>query len=188
MNLKLIVPILFGSLFVLASNGEHGSGQEGGIPNIVFYQAVNVSIIFLAGYWFSRHKISAFFHEKRNKFLKDQESAKQALVNAEQEHHEVKTRLDKLKNNKLNTISKAKADANDLQKQILSDAEIMVKRLQREAELASKIELQRAKNELRELLLREAFNLSKKDISSKATAEDQKRLQNEFISKVEVAQ
>jgi F-type H+-transporting ATPase subunit b len=184
MNLKLILPILLAPIFAVAAGGAH----EGGVPNIVFYQAVNVFIIFAGVYWFAGHKVTAFFHEKRKKFLEDENRAKQALITAQQEHHEVKTRLDKLKNNRLNTISKAKADAGDLHKQILSDAALMSKRLQSEAEQAARIELQRAKNELRDLLVKEAFELSKKDISTKTTAEDQKRLQKEFISKVEVAQ
>lgn len=189
MNLKVIAFILFAaSVAVASSGGEHGGAHEGGVPKVVFYQLINVLILLCGIYWGMRHKVSAFFVEKRKKFLEEQERARQSLVAAEKEHHEVKTRLDKLKNNRLDTISKAKADASDLHKQILADADAMAKRLHIEAELAAKIELQRAKNELREQLVKEAFELSKRDITSKATAEDQKRLQKEFISKVEVAQ
>lgn len=188
MNFKILIPILLTSVYAVASGGEHGAAHQEGVPKVVLYQAINVAIIFIAAYWFARHKVSAFFHEKRQKYLQDQDKAKQALITAQHEHHEVKTRLDKLKNNRLDTISKAKADAQDLHKQIIADAKLMVKRLQTEAELAAKIELQRAKNELRSMLVKEAFELSKKDINTKTTAEDQKRLQKEFISKVEVAQ
>jgi F-type H+-transporting ATPase subunit b len=188
MNLKILIPILFASIVVVASGGEHGSGHEEGVPKVVLYQAINVFIILAAAYWFARHKVSAFFQDKRKKFIDDHNKVKQILITAQDEHHEVKTRLDKLKNNKLDTLSKAKADAGDLHKKILGDAEAMVKRLQLEAEQGAKIELQRAKNELRDLLVKEAFDLSQKDIGAKATAEDQKRLQREFISKVEVTQ
>lgn len=189
MNFKVVsIVLLVASVAVASSGGGHGTEHETGVPRVVIYQLINVLILFGGIYWGMRHKVSAFFTEKRKKFLEEQEKAKQSLVAAEKEHHEVKTRLDKLKNNRLDTISKAKADASDLHKQILADADVMAKRLHAEAELAAKIELQRAKNELREILVKEAFELSKKDITSKATAEDQKRLQKEFISKVEVAQ
>jgi F-type H+-transporting ATPase subunit b len=188
MNLKILLPILLVPILTFASGSEHGVIDHGGVPKVVLYQAINVLIIFLMGYWLARHKVTAFFKEKRKKYIEAQNKSKQALISAQNDHHEVKTRLDKLKSNKLDTLSKAKADASDLRKQILNDAELMAKRLENEAELAAKIELQRAKNELRDALLKEAFILSKRDISSKTTADDQKRLQKEFISKVEVAQ
>jgi F-type H+-transporting ATPase subunit b len=189
MNFKIIFLVfLSASVAAASSGGEGGSIHSTGVPSVVFYQLINVLILFGGIYWKLRHQVVSFFNEKRKKYLEEQEKAQKALIAAEHEHHEVKTRLDKLKNNRLDTISKAKADANDLHRQILADAGAMAKKLENEAELAAKIELQRAKNELRETLLKEAFELSHRDIAVKTTTDDQKRLQREFISKVEVAQ
>lgn len=185
---KLILFLtVFLSVVLKASEGGH-EGHEEGVPVIVLYQTINVAIIFAAAFWFGRHKVVSFFVEKQKAFLDAQNKAKLALEQAEHEHHAVKTRLDKLQSNKVDTISKAKADAHDMQKQIISDAEAMALKLKADAELAAKIEFQRAKNDLRNQLVKEAFELSRKNIVSTATKEDQKRLQKEFINKVQVAQ
>jgi F-type H+-transporting ATPase subunit b len=180
---------LFFSTLAQASAGEGPHGTDhGGIPTVVFYQAINVSIIIAVGVYLGRQKIVDFFHNKRNEFLQAQEKAQGILRLAEQEHHEVKTRLDKLKVTREESLSKAKADAVDLKRQILRDAESLAKKLKDEAILSSKIEIERAKHQLKEQLIREAFELSKKDLSSKATSDDQKKLQEDFISKVQVVQ
>jgi F-type H+-transporting ATPase subunit b len=125
---------------------------------------------------------------KRNQFLEAQERAQGVLRQAEHEHHEVKTRFDKLKITREESLSKAKADANDLRSQILLDAQSLAAKLKSEAQLSAKIEIERAKFQLKQQLVREAFELSKKDLSSKATSDDQRKLQQDFISKVQVVQ
>jgi F-type H+-transporting ATPase subunit b len=188
LKLILTVAAYFISFKALASaESGHGEGH-GEIPKVVYYQAINVGIIFIAGYCFGKQKIADFFHQKRQLFVDAQQKANKALDLAKHEHHDVKTRLDKLKHNRVDTISRANADANDLRKQIIADAELMAKKLKLEAEQASQIEIHRVKNELRDQLVREAFELSRKDINTKATAADQKRLQQDFINKVQVVQ
>lgn len=180
--------ILISTVTMASSDGGHGSGHDNGVPKVVYYQAINVAIIFIAGFWFSRHKVAQFFKEKRESFISAQQKANLALDQAKHEHHDVKTKLDKLKNNRLETISRANADANDMHKQMLQDAEAMAKKLKVEAEQSALLEVQRVKNELRDQLVQEAFELSRRDIKSKATEADQKRLQENFINKVQVVQ
>jgi F-type H+-transporting ATPase subunit b len=190
--MKVIFGSLFGILitsFAAASSdgGSHGA-EHGGVPVVVLYQAINVAIIFGLGFYFGKQKIVDFFLQKRNHFLQAQEKAQSILRHAEQDHAEVKTRLDKLKVTREESISKAKADANDLRSQIITDAQVLAKKLKEEALLSAKIEVERAKYQLKEQLIRDAFELSKKDLSSKATSDDQKKLQEDFISKVQVVQ
>ncbi len=190
--MKVIFGSLFGILFTSfatasSEGGSHGAEHEG-VPVVVLYQAINVTIIFGLGFYFGRQKIVDFFLQKRNHFLQAQEKAQSVLRLAEQEHSEVKTRLDKLKVTREESISKAKADANELRNQIVNDAKSLAKKLQQEALLSAKIEVERAKYQLKEQLIKEAFELSKKDLSSKATFDDQKKLQEDFISKVQVVQ
>lgn len=190
--MKVIFGSLFGmfyTTFALASSEAGGHGAEhSGVPVVVLYQAINVAIILGAGIYFGKQKVVEFFLHKRTSFLQAQEKAQGVLRQAEHEHHEVKTRLDKLKVTREESISKAKADAIDLRKQIVKDAQVLAKKLQDEALLSAKIEVERAKHHLKEQLIKEAFELSKKDLSSKATSDDQKKLQEDFISKVQVVQ
>lgn len=179
---------LFTSSLALAAGGEGHGGGHGEIPFVVVYQAINLLILMVGLFIFTRKPIIEMFTQKRADFLAAKEKANSALQKAKDQHAEIQTRLSKIQSTQEETISRAKADAADLKKQILADADAMVARLKAEAQAAAQIEIQRAKNELREQLLTDSFEKAKKDISAKATVEDQVRLQQDFINKVGVAQ
>lgn len=184
----MIYWILFVNIFssvVLASSGEH---HEDGVPRVVFYQAINVFIIFGSIVYFGRTKIVAFFNSRKNQFLQAQEKAQLSLRKAELEYTEVKSSLDKLKLTRAESISKAKTDANDMRTQMIQEAHSLVTKIKAEAQVTAKLELERAKSQLKEQIIKEAFELSKRDLSSKATFDDQRKLQEDFISKVQVVQ
>jgi len=182
-----IIVNLVSILAKAASAAEH-HGNENEIPRVVLYQAINVIIIFAVGAYYGRQKIVEFFGTKKTQFLQAQEKAQSILRIAEQEHHEVKTRLDKLKLTKNESISKAKTDANDMRTQMLQEAQARALKIKEEAQMSAKIEIERAKFNLKQQAVKEAFELSKRDLSSKATSDDQKKLQDDFISKVQVVQ
>lgn len=176
------------SFLAYSATGAGHHDAEHGIPRVVFYQAINVLIIFISGIFFGRQKIIGFFDGKRTEFLQAQNKAQYTLRQAEQEHQEVKTRLDKLKLTKSETISKAKSDANDMKAQMIQDAATLAAKIKAEAQMSAKIEVERAKFQLKEQAVKEAFELSKRDLTSKATSDDQRKLQEDFISKVQVVQ
>jgi len=178
---------------MLSSHWAYSSGgvahhDVDGVPRVVLYQAINVLIIFFMGVYLGKKKVIDFFSSKKEQFLQAQDKSRAFLRQAEAEHHEVSTRLDKLKLTKSEALLKAKADATDLRKQIAQDAFSLAQKIKDEAQQTAKIELERAKLHLKEQLIRESFELSKKDLSSKATSDDQKKLQEDFISKVQVVQ
>lgn len=176
------------SLLAYSATDTDNHGAEHGVPRVVFYQAINVLIIFISGIYFGRQKVIGFFDTKKAEFLQAQDKAQSSLRQAEQEHQEVKTRLDKLKLTKNEAISKAKSDANDMKDQMIQDATALAAKIKSEAQMAAKIEVERAKFQLKEQAVKEAFELSKRDLTSKATSDDQRKLQEDFISKVQVVQ
>ena len=183
--IQVLVGLLFASI-VFASESHSAHGEAGEIPKVVLFQAINVAIIMIAAIYLGRKKVVKYFEDKRALFIAAQEKAQGILKTAQQEHHEVKTRLDKLKITRAESLSKAKADANDIRSKIIEEAKMMAKKLREEAVLSSKIEIERAKIHLRDQLIKEAFDLSKRDLATKATQADQKKLQDDFISKVKV--
>ncbi len=193
--MKIVSTLIYFTLLIsitssvgFGSSGQDSHGIESGVPKVVFYQAINVAIILISAIYFGRKKISDFFHQKKTVFLEAQQKAQSALKLAEAEHHDVKTRLEKLIGNKSESLTKAKTDAADIRAQLLSDAQMLAKKLKEEAVLTSRIEVERAKYHLKEQLIKEAFELSKRDLSAKATTDEQKKLQQDFITKVQVVQ
>lgn len=189
--MRLIIGMIIGMITSRIAFGSsiHNTGASHiqNIPVVVLYQAINVAIIIIGSIYFGKQKVIEFFLSKRNKFLQAQEKSQIDLRKAEHEHHEVKTRLDKLKVTRDESLLKAKADAIELKNQLISDAQKMVKKLNEEAILTAKIENDRAKKLIREHLIRDAIELSKKDLMLKTSPADQRKLQDDFIAKVGVA-
>lgn len=181
-------PFLFTCLAMASSEAGHGVDHESGVPKVVYFQAINVLIILFAAVFYGRKPVFSYFQSKKAKFIEDQDRAQSFYKRAEQEFNEVKTRLDKLKVTREDALAKAKADALDLQKKLVNDGEALAKKTKDEAFLTSKMEVERAKQYLKAKLIADAFELSKRDLSAKATSADQKKLQEDFISKVQVVQ
>ena len=101
---------------------------------------------------------------------------------------QIQTRLSKLESTADESISRARAEAADMKRQMVADAEALSKRLREEAASAAKLEVERAKNELRETLIHESLEAARTQLSSKVTAEDHKRLQSDFIQNIQAGQ
>lgn len=183
---------VIGASFTLASAAlaAPGSGghAEDGVPLVVLFQTINVLIILGFGLFLGRKAIAQHFRARREKYLAAQNRAQSLLQKAEADYQELKGRLDKLKATRRECISKAKADATDLSHQILSDAKGLATKMNEEAKWSARVELEKARQQLKERLIREAFDLSRRDLTVKATAEDQRKLQEDFITKVQVVQ
>jgi hypothetical protein len=68
------------------------------------------------------------------------------------------------------------------------DAENTAKRIRDEAKEAARIEVEKAKIQLREALVEEAMSIARKQISSAVTVEDHQRLQADFINHIQAVQ
>jgi F-type H+-transporting ATPase subunit b len=184
----LIATLNVSALYAAEGHGSSHANAHEGVPMVVLYQAINVGLIVVGLFYFLRHKAGAFFAAKREEYIAAQDRAKSALTQAEHEHHDVHTKLIKLETTKQETLMRAKADAVELRRQLMIDAELIIKRVKEEAALAAKLEIERAKAELRNQLMNDAIAVATKEISNKSTNEDQLRLQQNFINKVQVVQ
>ena len=68
----------------------------------------------------------------------------------------------------------------------MADAQEIILNLKKETERTADSEIQRAKLELREELLSAALTQAKQILKDKVNEPDQKRLQNEFVEKIQV--
>ncbi len=168
----------------LAEGGGHGAGHEGGVPTVVFYQAIN--FILFAGilFYFLRHPVKNYFSGRGTAFNAALVKARAAKEEAEAKRQEAAARLGQLTANADAQIAQAKADAEALRARILKDAEDISRNLRNEAARTAEFEVERAKNELRQDLLNQSVALSSKILTEKMAEGDQKRLQTEFVDKI----
>lgn len=190
--MKHLIPTLlvFLSQAALASSeGGHGEAHHAEIPvKLVVYQTINVVAMLIGLFIVLKKPLQSYFKEKKATFLSAAQKAEAARKSAEEERAQIQTRLSKLESTADESVSRARAEAADMKKQMIADAEAMSKRLREEAASAAKLEVERAKNELRQMLIKESLETSRQQLSSKVTAEDHKRLQTDFIQNIQVGQ
>ncbi len=184
--------ILFLSTIAQAAEEAHhaaGGEHHEAIPfKLIIYQTINVVAMLIGLVIVLKKPLQTYFKEKKATFLSAAQKAEAARKTAEEERMKIQTRLEKLESTADESVSRARAEAADMKKQMLADAEEMSKRIRDEAAAAAKLEVDRAKVQLRESLIKEALEVSRQNLSSKVTAEDHKRLQTDFIQNIQAVQ
>ena len=75
-----------------------------------------------------------------------------------------------------------------MEKTIMEDAKTLSERLEKDAEKTAQFELQKAKSELLTELLDNSLALASKQLEEKVGEQEHKRLQSEFVGKIQVVQ
>lgn len=171
------------SLAVAASAG--GAHAEG-IPSAVIFQAVNFVLYAALLYFVLRKPVVSYFRNREQDFKAALIKAEAARKEAEQRRQEIQDRLYKLESTTDQSIAQARADAEALKVKILQEAEQLSTNLREEARRTAALEVEKAKHQLREELLNQSVALSKKMLEEKMAEPDQKRLQTEFVDKIQV--
>jgi F-type H+-transporting ATPase subunit b len=191
--MKYLIPlfVLFiTQLAFAASEGGHGAGADDhAIPaKLIMYQTINVVAMLIGLFIVLKKPLQEYFKDKKATFLVAAQRAEAARKAAEEERAQIQSRLAKLESTADESIARAKAEAADMKKQMISDGEAMSKRIREEAASSAKLEVERAKTQLRETLIKEALEVTRQQLSSKITTEDHKRLQTDFIQNIQAGQ
>lgn len=178
--------LLLNSCF--AAGAEHGHGFDAETKMRVIYQFINVSIIVGAGIYYLKPKVVQFFKDRQANFVEAANKAMDLRKQAEDDHMQIKVRLNKLESTSDESIQRANAEAADFRNQLLKEAEELSKKIKLEAEQAAKLEIEKAKISIRQQMIEEAVALSSKQIESQITQEDHKKLEGEFINNMRAVQ
>ncbi len=190
--LSVLAPVLLFSIAALANegaaHGEHSAGLDEHTIKTIIYQAINVGALVVGLIYFLRVPVQKFFSVKKAEYVSAANKAQEARKAAEDEHMQIKVRLNKLESTADESVSRAKAEAAEMKNQLIAEANAISKRLREEAIAAAKLEVEKAKNSLREELIKESFALAKESLESKVSTEDHSRLQGEFINNIQAVQ
>lgn len=188
--MKYLLTSLLMTISLSALAQEHGAhGDANTIPvKLVTYQTINVVMMVAALIYFLREPVRKYFAEKKNLFLSSAQKAEAARKAAEDERQKIQVRLSKLESTADESVARARAEAADMKKQLIAEAEALSKRIREEAHESARLEVEKAKNHLREALIKEALEMAKAQVSSKLTADDHQRLQSDFISHIQAVQ
>lgn len=168
---------------------EHAASGGHEIPfKLIGYQSINVIIMIGAMIYFLKDVVRKFFSEKKEAYMAAAKRAEMARKQAEQERSEVEIKLSKLQSTADESLQLARAEAAQLKQQLMSEAEALSKRIRDEAAITAKLEIEKAKNHLRETLIKDALDQSKKQLEDKITAADKSRLYQDFSKNVQAVQ
>lgn len=183
MKLELLY-IIINSCF--ASGGGHGFDDETKMR--IIYQVINVAIIIGAGIYYLKDKVVNYFESRKSDFVQAANKAQEQRKAAEDEHMQIKVKLNKLDSTADESLQRAKAEAADFRNQMLKEAEELSKKIKIEAEQAAKLEFEKAKIAIRTQMVEEAVGMAKQQISTQITQEDHKNLESEFINNMRAVQ
>ncbi len=182
MKIFLNILVLLAPAVVLAAGGHHGEG----VPKFVLYQAINVTILVVGLIYFTKDGIVQFFSGRKAAYLEAAQKSAFAREQAEKEFVDIKQKLAHLSETREESLKKAQAHADDLKKQILTEAQEVTKRIRDEAELTTRLEVERAQKELRSQLLKDSVEAARIVLTKDLGAADQAKLQKDFVNNVGV--
>lgn len=177
------IMILLMPAVVMAAGGGH---HDEGIPKVTIYQLINVVILVGGIIYFTKDGIISFFAGRKTAYLEAAQKSAFAREQAEKEFVDLKNKIANIDATRADALKKAQEHAEDIRKQILAESQEVSKRIRDEAELTARLEVQRAQKELREQLLQDSLSAARTVLTKDLGANDQQKLQNDFINNVEV--
>lgn len=187
--------MIFRLLFAAQAFAEdHGAGHAAeaaheahGIPwDSLFVQTFNVVFLAVILFIVLRKTVKAHFETRAREYKQMVERAETARAQAEKGRHEIKERLAKLEATSDQVKNTARAEAEELRGRMVAEAKTLAARLEQEAQRTVKVELEKAKAELRAELMSKAIVESRNNLQKNLSSTEQTKLQKEFAEKIQV--
>lgn len=177
-SIVLLLCLLPAAVFANEGLDEHTKQK-------IIYQAINVAILVAGCVYFLKSKIREMFAQRNSSFIQASQKAKNAIKAAENEHMELRVKLQKLESTAEDSIMRARAEAQEMKKNLILEAETISQRIRHEAQLAAELEVTKAKTMLRRKMIEDAVFHADKQIKSSITDDQHNKLQSEFVKNVE---
>jgi F-type H+-transporting ATPase subunit b len=180
----LTLPVL-----ALGEAAEHSASHEAiEIPKTIIYQIINFILVLGLLYFLLKKKVVDFFGDRKAQYLDAVNRFEKARNEAEMKASEIRMRLEKLEASSAHSIQQARQEAQQLQTQIVAEAQSASQKLQAEAKKTASVEVVNAVAELREEVLRQSTEAARSQMLQQMKENDQRRLQQEFVDKIQVVQ
>lgn len=174
----------------LANEAEHGHVANHGPVEIpwtgIFVQAFNLGLLLLFLGFILRKTVIAHFAHRASEYTQLVERAANAKREAEKGRAEIQERLNTLESGAERGIENARVEAGQLRLRLEQEAKSLSEKLTEEAKRSAQAELERAKALLRAELLAAAVSASRENLKSELGTTEQKKLQTEFVDKIQV--
>jgi F-type H+-transporting ATPase subunit b len=178
--------LLLAALPAWAAEEGHGAhGEHHGIPwSTLFFTAVNFGLFVLLIWRAVLPALRTWALDRRNRIVDELQKAANARAEAEELKNEWRRRMERLDQELAEIRNQALADAQRERERILQLAGETAKAIAADAEKAVGQEVQRAREELRGEVARQALALAGEIVRQRLDQDDQKRFIDEFLREV----
>lgn len=167
-----------------ADGGHHGPVA---IPWMnIGVQVFNLVLLFSLLIYLLRKGVKTHFANRATDYQQLVQRAQAAKDEAERGRQEIQTRLNKLESGAEEGLAQARRDAAELKLKLQAEAKELSLKLEADAKRTTQVELEKAKDELRRELLESALQASSNTLRTSLSSGEQKRLQDEFATKIQV--
>ena len=172
---------------VVWASDAHSHGHEHEIPWEALYpQFLNFFVVICLAVIFGRKQIAAFFQQREAKYSDLVTRAEAAKGEAEDAKQRITERMIKLNQSASDNMQKVRSEATELKNRIIVEAQELAERIEKETRRSAEFEIERAKIELRGEMAREALLVAREALGRNLDMGKQKKLQHEFVEKIQV--
>jgi F-type H+-transporting ATPase subunit b len=154
--------------------------------NSIWIQFFNFAFLLIVLGYLMRKTVKAHFANRAAEFRQLVERAEAAKAEAEKGRRTMQDRLARLESTAAESGEKARKDAEALKDRMLVEARGLANKIDQEARRSISVEIEKAKAQLREELLDQGLKNSGEQLKTNLGGADQKKLQNEFVEKIQV--
>ncbi len=153
---------------------------------IIIAQVINLTIFLSVVTFLVRKKVASYFKERYQNYYDLVNRAEKAREEAEKIRSEIQTRLQKLETTADESVERAREEAQAMSAKLEQEAKDLEQRLKSEALKTADIEVEKAKDKLRQELLELSLKSAEEALAKTVGGPEQKRLQEEFVTKIQV--
>lgn len=176
------IVMVFGSSLAFAGADTHH--EE--IPwSVIGAQAFNFFLLVGILVWLVRKPVAQMFAERSRVYTELVGKADAAKNEAEKNKTEIALRLKDLEDTTQSSLEEARTEAQALHERMKSEAEEISRKAKADAELAVQFEIEKAKQAIREELLNIALDESRTELKKSVGVPELKKLQGEFVDKIQ---
>lgn len=149
-------------------------------------ETLNMGLLTALLIYLLRHMVIAHFKGRRQTYTELVERAEAAKTAAEKSHREIAQKLAELQQSADENIRNAQSEATAMKQKLMGEAQTLAKKLEDDAHRTVETEIEKAKTQLRAELLAEAIHVSRDALKETVGSSEHKRLQTEFVDKIQV--
>lgn len=172
--------MFFSNVSLAAPGAYHGDG----VPTVVYWQLLNLAILFSGMYYFLKDKIPAHFSQLKKDFLEASERSKKFEKENESLYLGIKTKYEALVSGEKDSLERAKSESKIQVAQMISEAQVVAERLKRESREALRTEGLRTAKEIKLRAVVQSIQSAKSILEKDIAQQDHLKLQSDFANKI----